>query len=116
MDFELDQEFEMVRVELPRCMLGLDSTKTHNKYIGYLDTMEDEVENPSPQSTPQILPSFEVYIPPMTCPKEVEETIGIPIEVEPLDQTQLENIGLNTCSYNLSLISKEVLNFDEPEP
>jgi hypothetical protein len=52
----------------------------------------------------------------VTYPEEVEETIGTPIEVEPLDQTQLDEIGLNTCSHNLSLSSKEVLSFDEPEP
>ena len=39
-----------------------------------------------------------------------------PIEVEPLDQTQLEEIGLNTCSHNLSFSSMEVPSFDEPEP
>jgi hypothetical protein len=49
-------------------------------------------------------------------PEEVEETLGTPIEVEPLDQTQLDEIGLNTCSHNLSFSSKEVPSFDEPEP
>ncbi|GKA16881.1 hypothetical protein Tco_0696718 [Tanacetum coccineum] len=41
----------------------------------------DKVENPDPQSTPLVLPSFEEYAPPMTYPKEAEETIGTPIEV-----------------------------------
>ncbi|GJZ48763.1 zinc finger, CCHC-type containing protein [Tanacetum coccineum] len=40
----------------------------------------DKVENPDPQSTPQVFPSFEEYAPPMTYPEEVEETIGTPIE------------------------------------
>ena len=78
--------------------------------------MEDEVDNPSPQSTPQVLTSFEAHTSPMTYPEEVEETIGTPIEVEPLDQTQLEEIGLDTCSHNISFSSKEVPSFDEPEP
>ena len=33
-----------------------------------------------------------------------------------MGETQLEEIGLNTCSHNLSLSSKEVPSFDEPEP
>jgi hypothetical protein len=74
------------------------------------------IENLSPPSAPQVLPSFEAHTPPMTYPKEVEETIGTPIEVEPLDQTQLEEIGLKTCSHNLSFSSMEVPSLDEPEP
>ncbi|GJW24944.1 hypothetical protein Tco_0038755, partial [Tanacetum coccineum] len=56
----------------------------------------DKVENLDPQSTPQVLPSFEEYTPPATYPEEVEKTLGIPIEVEPLDETPLEDLGLNT--------------------
>lgn len=33
-----------------------------------------------------------------------------------MDQAQLENIGFNTCSDDLSFSSKEVPSFDEPEP
>ncbi|GJW25254.1 hypothetical protein Tco_0039065 [Tanacetum coccineum] len=47
----------------------------------------DKVENSDPQSTPQVLPSFDEYTPPVTCPEEVEETLGTPVEVEPLDET-----------------------------
>ncbi|GJV38581.1 hypothetical protein Tco_1411058 [Tanacetum coccineum] len=54
----------------------------------------DKVDNPSPQSTPQLLLSFEEYTPPVTYPEEVDETIGIPIDLEPLDQTQLEDVAL----------------------
>ncbi|GJW01138.1 hypothetical protein Tco_1556389, partial [Tanacetum coccineum] len=36
------------------------------------------------------------YTPSVTYPDEVEEIIGIPIEVEPLDETPLEDLGLNT--------------------
>ncbi|GJU27287.1 hypothetical protein Tco_1165908 [Tanacetum coccineum] len=76
----------------------------------------DKVDNSSSQSTPQVLPSFEVYTPPVTYQEEVEETIGISMEVEPLDKTQLENLGLNTCNHDIPLRSREVPNFDEPEP
>ncbi|GJX87839.1 hypothetical protein Tco_0339853 [Tanacetum coccineum] len=56
----------------------------------------DKVENPNPQSTPQVLLSFEENTPPATYPDDVEETIGLTIEVEPLDETTLEDLGLNT--------------------
>ena len=86
-----DLELEMARegFEILRNMFRLDSTKTH-------DEDKDGVNNTNLQSTPQLPPSLEEYTPPVTYPKEVEETIGTPIEVEPLDQTQLEEIGLNT--------------------
>ncbi|GJV86339.1 cytokinin dehydrogenase 3-like protein [Tanacetum coccineum] len=48
--------------------------------------------------------------------KEVEETLGTPMEVEPLDETQLEDLGLNTCNHDIPLSSREVPSFDEPEP
>nr|GEY80548.1 hypothetical protein [Tanacetum cinerariifolium] len=47
---------------------------------------------------------------------EVEKIIGILIEVEPLDETPLEDLGLNTCSHEIPLSSREIPNFDEPEP
>ncbi|GJQ97393.1 hypothetical protein Tco_0008532 [Tanacetum coccineum] len=76
----------------------------------------DKVENPNPQSTPQVLPLFEEYTPPATYLKEVEETLGIPIEVEPLDETPLEDLGLNTCNHDIPLSSKKIPSIDEPEP
>ncbi|GJZ40793.1 hypothetical protein Tco_0587679 [Tanacetum coccineum] len=48
--------------------------------------------------------------------QEVEETIGIPMEVEPLNQTQIEDLGLSTCNHDHSLSFREVPNVDEPEP
>ncbi|GJU77896.1 hypothetical protein Tco_1274966 [Tanacetum coccineum] len=72
----------------------------------------DEMDNPSPQ----VLSSFEVYTPPITYPKEGEETLGTSMEVYPLDQTQLEDVGLNTCIHDLSFSSREVPSFDELEP
>ncbi|GKA14437.1 hypothetical protein Tco_0694083 [Tanacetum coccineum] len=76
----------------------------------------EKVENPNPQSTPQVLPSFEEYTPPVTYPEEVEETLGNPIEVEPLDETQLEDLGLNTCNHDIPLSSREVPMFDKTNP
>ncbi|GJW78707.1 hypothetical protein Tco_0140389 [Tanacetum coccineum] len=103
-------ENEVVRVKIPKCMAWLD-----DEPIRDLNTMEDKVDNPSPQSTLQVLPSFEVYTPPVTHPEEVEETIGIPMEVEPLNETKLEEVGLN-CNHNTPLSSREDPSFDKPEP
>ncbi|GJS67510.1 hypothetical protein Tco_0682074 [Tanacetum coccineum] len=68
----------------------------YDEPINDLDMMKDKVDNPSPQSTPQVLPSFEVYTPPVTYPEEVEEALGTPIQVKPLEETQLEDLGWNT--------------------
>ncbi|GJR68232.1 hypothetical protein Tco_0014297 [Tanacetum coccineum] len=70
----------------------------------------------SSQSTSQVLPSFEENTPPVTHPEEVEETLGTPIEVEPFNDTQLEDLGLNTCNRDIPLSSREVPIFDEPKP
>lgn len=93
-----------------------DFTTIQAEHIGNPDKMEDRVENLNPPSTPQVPPSFEAPTPPVTYPEEVEETLGIPIEVEPLDQAPLEDIGLNTCNDNLTPSSREVPSFDETEP
>ncbi|GJT16744.1 hypothetical protein Tco_0875450 [Tanacetum coccineum] len=69
-----------------------------------------------PQSTPQVLLSFKEYTLPVTFPKVVEETLGTPIEVEPLDETQLENLGSNTCNHDIPLSSREVPSFDKTKP
>ncbi|GJT78764.1 hypothetical protein Tco_1045489 [Tanacetum coccineum] len=74
-----------------------------------------EVGVTSPKSTTQTLLSFEEYTPPVTYSEEVEKTLGTPIEVEPLNETKLEEVGLN-CNHNTPLSSKEVPSFDGPEP
>ncbi|GJZ37692.1 hypothetical protein Tco_0583883 [Tanacetum coccineum] len=77
----------------------------------------DKVENSNPQSTPQVLPSFKEYTPPVTCRDVVvARTLGTLIEVEPLDETQLENLGSNTCNHNIPLSSKKVPSFDKTKP
>ncbi|GJW60779.1 hypothetical protein Tco_0110114 [Tanacetum coccineum] len=76
-------------VKIPRCMSWLDES---DEPIGYLDMIKEKVDNPSPQSTPQVLPSFEECTPPVTYAEKIDETIGIPMEVEPLDHTKLEDL------------------------
>nr|GEU42631.1 hypothetical protein [Tanacetum cinerariifolium] len=109
--YKEDLDSEMVMVKIPRCMQWLD---TYDEPIGDLDIMKDEAENSSPLSTPQVLPSFEKYTPPMTYPKEVEETLGTPMEVELLNQLKLEDVGLT--NHNIPVSYKELPIFDEPEP
>nr|GEX21756.1 ribonuclease H-like domain-containing protein [Tanacetum cinerariifolium] len=75
-----------------------------------------DVKNANPQSSPQVLPSFKEYTSPVTYPEEVEETIRIPMEVEPLDHMKLEDLGLNTCSHDLFISYREIPSFDEPKP
>ncbi|GJU24914.1 hypothetical protein Tco_1163535 [Tanacetum coccineum] len=85
----------------------------------YKDDLECEivmVKKPSTQITPQILPSFEEYIPPVTYPEEVEETLGTLIEVEHLEHTKLEDVGLDTCNHDIPLSFRKVPSFDAPEP
>ncbi|GJT06286.1 hypothetical protein Tco_0840748 [Tanacetum coccineum] len=82
---------DMVRVQVPRCMAWLD----YDEHVDSLSTMDNEVGVTSPESTTQTLPSFEEYTPPVTYPKEVENTLGNPIEVEPLNEIKLEEVGLN---------------------
>ncbi|GJY20916.1 hypothetical protein Tco_0393482 [Tanacetum coccineum] len=48
--------------------------------------------------------------------KPHDKHIEIPMEVEPFDQAQLEDLGLNTCSHDLFLSSREVHSVDELEP
>nr|GEY55345.1 hypothetical protein [Tanacetum cinerariifolium] len=91
---------EVVRVKIPKCMSWLDA---YDEPIGDLDMMEDKVDNPRPQSTPQVLPSFELYTPPVTYSKEVEETLGTPMEVEPLEETHLEDLGFLEQSRSLGV-------------
>ncbi|GJW79475.1 hypothetical protein Tco_0143450 [Tanacetum coccineum] len=106
-----DLEYEIVMVKMPKCMAWLD-----DEPIGDLDTMEDKLDNPSPQCTPQVLPLIELYTPHVTHPEEVEETIGTPIEVEPLDHMKLEDLGLNTNTHNIFLSYKGFPSVDEPKP
>ncbi|GJZ55300.1 hypothetical protein Tco_0610493 [Tanacetum coccineum] len=102
---------EVVRVKIPSCMSWLDA---YDEPLDDLDMLEDKVDNQSPQSTPQVLSSFEVYTSPVTYPEEVEETLGTPMEEEPLDQTKLDDVGLT--NHDIPLSFREVPSFDEPKP
>ncbi|GJW64123.1 hypothetical protein Tco_0116007 [Tanacetum coccineum] len=102
---------DMVRVQVPRCMAWLD----YDEHVDSLSTMDNEVGVTSSESTTQTLPSFEEYTPPVTYPEEVEKTLGTLIEVEPLNKTKLEEVGLN-CNHNTPLSSREVPSFNGPEP
>nr|GEU78227.1 ribonuclease H-like domain-containing protein [Tanacetum cinerariifolium] len=75
----------------------------------------DKVENQNQQSTPQVPPLFEEYTLPVTYLKEVEKNLGTSIEVEPLNEIKLEEVGLN-CNHNAPLSSKEVSSFDGSKP
>nr|GEY31156.1 hypothetical protein [Tanacetum cinerariifolium] len=89
----------------------------YDEHVDSLSTMDNEVGVTSPESTTQNLPSFKEYTPPVTYSKEVEKTLGTPIEVEPLNETKLKEVGLN-CNHNTPFSSKEVPSFDglEPQP
>ncbi|GJU60177.1 hypothetical protein Tco_1237943 [Tanacetum coccineum] len=102
---------DMVRVQVPRCMAWLD----YDEHVDSLCMMDNKVRVTSPESTTQTLPLFEEYTLPVTYSEEVEKTLGTPIEVEPLNETKLEEVGLN-CNHNTPLSSREVPSFDGPEP
>ncbi|GKB42522.1 hypothetical protein Tco_0887464, partial [Tanacetum coccineum] len=101
----------VVRVKIPSCMSWLDA---YDEPLGDLDMMDDKVENPDTQSSPQVLPSFVEYAPPVTYLEEVDETLGTPVEVEPLNKPQLEDLGLNTFNHDIPFSAREVPNLDEP--
>ncbi|GJU11067.1 hypothetical protein Tco_1133463 [Tanacetum coccineum] len=69
---QLHQTFEKssiamtLMVKMPKCMAWLN-----DEPIGDLDTMEDKVDNPSPQCTLQVLPSFENANPPPTSNRPI---------------------------------------------
>ncbi|GJZ30887.1 hypothetical protein Tco_0575934 [Tanacetum coccineum] len=102
---------DMVRVHVPKCMEWLN----HDEHVDSLSTMDNEVEVTIPENTIQTLLSFEEYTPPVTYPEEVEKTLGTPIEVEPLNETKLEEVGLK-CNHTTPLSSSQVPSFEKPEP
>ncbi|GJX98492.1 hypothetical protein Tco_0355511 [Tanacetum coccineum] len=87
----------------------------YDKHVDILSTMDNKVGVTSPKSTIQTLPSFKEYTLPVTYLEEVEKTLGTLIEVEPLNKTKLEEVGLN-CNHNTPFSSREVPSFDGPEP
>ncbi|GJR12276.1 putative nucleotidyltransferase, ribonuclease H [Tanacetum coccineum] len=71
-------------------MIELPKSQTKETYK---EDLECEMVMVKVPSTLQVLPSFDEYTPPVTYPKEVEETLGTSMEVEPLDLTKLEDVG-----------------------
>ncbi|GJZ32060.1 hypothetical protein Tco_0577496 [Tanacetum coccineum] len=102
---------DMVRVHVPRCMAWLN----YDEYVDSLSTFDNKVGVTSPESTIQTLPSFKEYTPLVTYPEEVEKTLGTPIEVEPLNETKLDEVVLK-CNHNTPFSSREVPSFYGPEP
>ncbi|GKE01951.1 hypothetical protein Tco_1389934 [Tanacetum coccineum] len=92
-------------------MIELPKSQTKETYK---EDLECEMVMVKVPSTLQVLPSFDEYTPPVTYTKEVEETLGTSMEVEPLDLTKLEDVGLNNHSIPTSY--KEFPIFDELEP
>ncbi|GJV20633.1 hypothetical protein Tco_1369653 [Tanacetum coccineum] len=101
---------DMVMVQVPRCMAWLD----YDEHVDSPSTMDNEVGVTSPESNTQTLPSFKEYTPPVTYPEEVEKNLGTLIEVEPLNKTKLEEVGLN-CNHNTPFSSRKVPSFDGNE-
>ncbi|GKD49880.1 hypothetical protein Tco_1278856 [Tanacetum coccineum] len=83
--------------------------------------LDDMIELPKSQSKKTYKEELECKLVMVNMPKcmawlddeplEVEETIGILMEVEPLDHMKLEDLGLNTNTLDLFLRSKVI--FDE---
>ncbi|GJW31754.1 hypothetical protein Tco_0051786 [Tanacetum coccineum] len=76
---------------------------------------DETIANPNAQIVGDDMVRVQEYTPPVTYPEEVEKTLGTPIEVEPLNETKLEEVGLN-CNHNTPFSSREVPSFDGPEP
>ncbi|GKD80392.1 ribonuclease H-like domain-containing protein, partial [Tanacetum coccineum] len=121
MNFIVDQEEKVKQLEEYMDVIRSDFMKLSLEVVGKLKEeiwMEKnrvkKIEKIT--STPQVLPSFKEYTPPVTYPEEVQETLGTLIEVEPLDETQLEDLSLNTCNHNTPFSSREVPSLDGPEP
>ncbi|GJW29632.1 hypothetical protein Tco_0046507 [Tanacetum coccineum] len=76
---------------------------------------DETIAYPNAQIVGDDMVRVQEYTPPVTYPEEVEKTSGTPIEVEPLNETKLEEIGLN-YNHNTPLSSREVPSFDGPEP
>nr|GEV69220.1 hypothetical protein [Tanacetum cinerariifolium] len=134
MNFIHDQEEKVKQLEEYTCVIGSDFMQLSSKVIERLkeeirikengvkkiekitrcpDTEDLEPLNGHASSEALIK---KVYTPPMTYSEEVEETLGTPMEVEPLDETPLEVLGLNTCNLDIPIFSREVPSSDETKP
>nr|GEV26529.1 hypothetical protein [Tanacetum cinerariifolium] len=79
-------------------------------------TISDEtIANPNAQIVGDDMVRVQEYTPPVTCPEEVEKTLGTPVEVEPMKKTKLKEVDLK-CNHKTPLSSREVPSFDKPKP
>ncbi|GJZ48523.1 hypothetical protein Tco_0602355 [Tanacetum coccineum] len=85
--YKEDLKCEIVMIKMPKCMPWLDA---YDELIG-------------------------IHIA-VTYPEEVDETIGISMEAEPLDHMKLKDLGLNTCNHDIPLSYTEIPSVDEPKP
>ncbi|GJU47931.1 ribonuclease H-like domain-containing protein [Tanacetum coccineum] len=76
---------------------------------------DETIENPNSQIVRDDMVMVQEYTPLVTYLEEVEKTLGTPIEVEPLNETKLEEVVLN-CNNDTPFSSREVPSFDGPEP
>ncbi|GKA14202.1 hypothetical protein Tco_0693848 [Tanacetum coccineum] len=108
-------QYDKKKCSNPTSAISDETIANPNAQIVRDDMVRVQVGVTSPESTIQTLPSFKEYTPPVTYPEEVENTLGTPIEVEPLNETKLEEVGLN-CNHNTPLSSREVPSFDKSKP
>ncbi|GJX69774.1 hypothetical protein Tco_0305501 [Tanacetum coccineum] len=94
-------QYDKKMLQIPRFIAWLD----YDEHVDSLSTMDNEEGVTSPESTTQTLPSFEEYTPPVTYPKEVEKTLGTPIEKIPsIDEPEPQPQPLPNClSLDVSL-------------
>ncbi|GJX16197.1 zinc finger MYM-type protein 1-like protein [Tanacetum coccineum] len=96
---QMHQDFEKSSLAMTHKLVDIidfpksQPKKTYKEDLEY--KMEDEVGNSSPQSTPQVLPSFEKCTLPVTYPEEVEETIRILMEHMGSTWRKYMHFGLN---------------------
>ncbi|GJR95652.1 hypothetical protein Tco_0267826 [Tanacetum coccineum] len=76
---------------------------------------DETIAYPNAQIVGDDMVRVQEYTLPVTYPNEVEKTLGTPIEVEPLNETKVKEVGLN-YNHNTPLSSREVPSFDEPDP
>ncbi|GJU50799.1 hypothetical protein Tco_1220354 [Tanacetum coccineum] len=126
MNFILDQEEKVRKLEEYMCLIGSDYMQLSLEVVGKLRE-EIRIEQNRTKKIKKVTsvrhPTYRelhldrhiTYTPLVTYLEEVEKTLGIPIEVEPLNETKLEEVGLN-CNHNTPLSSREVPSFDGPEP
>nr|GEV58789.1 hypothetical protein [Tanacetum cinerariifolium] len=101
MNFILDQEEKVRQLKEYLCVIGSDFMQLSLEVVGKLRE-EIRIKENRTKKIKKITRSRRDYRNPM--------------EVEPLGETQLEDLGLNTCNHDLPLNSREVPSFDEPEP